>query len=82
MGANIPVGGDLSGTSSDAVVVGLQTFPISPATPTAGYVLTWNNAGNTLDMEPGGSGGGGAGSCCAGGGLCVELPGSGRPVEP
>ena len=42
LGANIPVGGDLSGTSSDAVVVGLQTYPISSVAPTDGFVLTWS----------------------------------------
>src|SRR5579872_7368288 len=34
--------GDLSGTSTHPIVVGLQGFPIATTTPTSSQVLQWN----------------------------------------
>ncbi len=35
-------GGDLSGTSANQTVVGLEGRPLSPVTPTAGQIIQWN----------------------------------------
>lgn len=40
----LPVGGDLSGTTANATVVGLQTRPVSAAAPNDGDVLDFNVA--------------------------------------
>lgn len=41
-GGGFSANGDLSGTSTDQTVVGLQNNPISSVAPTTGQVLTWN----------------------------------------
>jgi hypothetical protein len=46
-------GGDLAGTLSDAIVGGIQGYPIAPNMPTAGDVLTWSaDAGAWLPSHP------------------------------
>jgi hypothetical protein len=41
IGSNFITGGDLSGTSTNQTVIGLQTIPVSSTTPTTNQVLTF-----------------------------------------
>ncbi|MGH9406223.1 MAG: hypothetical protein ACRD3D_10360 [Terriglobia bacterium] len=45
-GTVIALGGDLGGTLTDQIVVGLQGHPVSGSAPGAGQVLEWNAAAN------------------------------------
>ena len=58
---SLSVGGDLSGTTDNATVSGLQNRFVAPSAPTLGQVLTWNGSQWEPDDAPAGSGGGGGG---------------------
>lgn len=51
----VMLGGDIGGTTSFPLIIGLQGYPISDTAPAADDVLTWNG----LAWVPGASGGGG-----------------------
>lgn len=57
-GSGISFSGDLSGSPTAQTVTGLQGRPVSSATPSDGFVLTWVAMNN--DWEPVASGGGGS----------------------
>jgi hypothetical protein len=59
-------GGDLSGSSTNQTVIGLQTVPVSNTTPTNGQILTYTTSGGGK-WEP--QSGGGGGGFTAGGDL-------------
>lgn len=62
---SIPLAGDLSGTSNNALVIGLQGRPIAATAPTDMQVLTWDETNEI--WKP--AAGGGGGSFTAGGDL-------------
>jgi hypothetical protein len=53
----LTLAGDLGGTATSPLVVGLQGFPVASTAPTSGQVPTWNGA-DYVPQTPGGAGGG------------------------
>lgn len=49
--ASFMAGGDLSGSSTDQTVIGLQTIPVLSGTPDDGYVLTYSAFSNRWQPE-------------------------------
>jgi hypothetical protein len=59
-GSSVTMGGDVTGSSSDATVVKIQNIPISTSDPVTNQVLQYNGTSWTPGVIPnGGSGGGG-----------------------
>jgi hypothetical protein len=61
-GTPVSLAGDLTGTSTSAIVTGIQNFPVSSVAPTDGEVLTWSSAVQHWLASPPQSGQGVSGS--------------------
>lgn len=87
-GGPLPLGGDLSGDTSTAVVDGLQTRPVAATAPASGEVLTWDGAAWSPEPATGGVSAGNGGLAAAefrvdiptGGSLAAKIAGATLPA--
>lgn len=80
-GSGVQLGGDLGGTDTSPLVVGIQGRPVAPTAPSDGYVLTWVNADGKWEPLPQTGGGGGGGTVLSVGlAAPVEFTVTGSPV--